>query len=453
MQKLRHNIFAMASAAAVFCAVAGTAHAVVAPGLIKVSSAVNVRGADPPAGRVTFVVPQLNAAGEVYPYSKTLDVRLCSEVDTVDCQVRVGITTAMEVQCLQGMNTLEIYASDEGLADDREAISLYAGRDIPAKVRNLVCIPSPDMASAELTWEAPQIGAHAATFTADSLRYDIYVRENGFEPWRLHAEGVGEPRYIYKVNPDAEQAPVEIGVHAVNEMGGSGEYVRAKAYLGQPLILPYVETFCGENGYDAIPWLQDLDNEELVEWRSGWLSEVMPEVGGHGLYAVDANLDNVSRKFRIAIPRFSTGGIMQASISMRALFGDGAAVLKLFGHRHDEESVTEICRLKGKEGMEEVNVVLPVEYSGQRWVELSIEAEFSGTRKLAAIADVRVKETFVGIGEIFESLSSDDADEPLEIYSLDGCLLTRCRAAELRSLNLRPGVYIMRQGERVWKIR
>lgn len=453
MQKRSNDILAIAAATAFFCAVAGTAHAAVAPAAVKVSSAVNVRGSNPPMGRVTFVVPQLNSDGDVYPYSKSLDVRLCSEVDTVDCQVRVGITTALEVNCLQGMNTLEIYASDEGVAGESESISLYAGRDIPAKVRNLVCTQSPDMTSAELMWEAPQIGAHAATFTSDSLRYDIYVRENSFDAWRLHEEGVGETYYIYKVDPEAVQAPVEIGVHAVNELGGTGEYVRAQAYLGQPLTLPYAETFNGENGYDEIPWLQESDAEGHVEWQSGWLGDIIPEAGGQGLFAIDANSDYVTRTSRVTLPRFSTGGILQASISMRALFGEGAAVLKLFGHRHDDESVTEICRLKGQDGMEEVNVVLPVEYAGQRWVELSIEAEFTGTRKLAAISDVNVKETFVGLEEIFESISSCDADESVEIYSLDGSLLSRCRPTELHSLNLRPGVYIVRQGERVWKIR
>lgn len=451
MLKRCNNILAIAAAAAFFCAVADTVHAAVAPAAVKVSSVVNVRGANPPAGRVTFVVPQLNADGDLYPYSKMLDVTLCSEIDTVVCSVKVGITTALEVDCLQGMNSLEIYASDDDVAGEAGHISLYAGRDIPAKVRNLVCTQSPDMTSAELTWEAPQIGAHAATFTPDSLRYDIYVRENGSNEWRLHEEGVGEAHYIYKVDSDAIQAPVEIGVHAVNELGGTGEYVRAHAYLGQPLTLPYAESFSGENGYDVIPWLQDMDDENHVEWQSGWLSDVIPESGDQGLFAIDANTDYVTRTSRITLPRFSTGGILQVSISLRALFGDGAAVLKLFGHRHDDESVTEICRLKGKEGMEEVNVVLPVEYAGQRWVELSIEAEFTGTRKLAAISNVSIEETFVGLEEIFGNIN--DVEGAVEIYSLDGRLIVRCHADELRSLDMHPGVYIVRQGGRAWKIR
>ncbi|MDE6009863.1 MAG: fibronectin type III domain-containing protein [Muribaculaceae bacterium] len=376
-----------------------------------------------------------------------------------------GARVTMEIETAQNYNAIVVAIRDaSGLTGKGEETLIYTGVDLPYLVTDLKSEVSEDNMTMTLTWKAPTEGENDGPI-GDSFLYVIYDYLSS--SWQfLEEAGWDVYEYSYTVPDNWELGYMTLGVMAYNAAGLSYHIAGQSASLGHPV---------------EIPWTNDLDNDVtdnnavLVRpteqyYDTYWLpgdpaSLVSP------IFALDSNfafigytLDAVDRKTRLALPKVSTAGQADVTLTFDYWGGRYAARMRLLGQGYGMEAPVVICELpREADGWTSHTVTLPADLQDCGWMILFVEADLPDDQSFAMFSGYTFEATSgaEGIPAVGSAILggkgtlavSGHAGDALSVTDLDGRLvLHRDRLGDRSVFALAPGLYVVRAGSDTAKV-
>lgn len=135
-----------------------------------------------------------------------------------------------------GMNIYEVSAFNSNGEGVKSKFEIFIGEDTPGQVKNLR-FTSPSVNTAELSWEAPEIGANGGWFDSSSL----YYRVTRYPDSIIVADNLESNSFVDNDLDKLQFYSYEI--HPVNESGDGKIAVTDTILIGSSIYLPYYTSF------------------------------------------------------------------------------------------------------------------------------------------------------------------------------------------------------------------
>lgn len=367
------------------------------------SAVTGLKGVAAPGGaleaKVTFRMPETTMEGTPLSESEVLTATVGCGDNESKVTGHPGENVSASVATADGDNRITVSVSSGELVGPESEVTVYTGSDVPAPVRNLKATVSDDMMSLNLSWDAPENGANGGVIIPGQVTYTVfrYVQDVSDNAWQMVAETGKEKSFTYTLEKGSGQEYVMLGVLAANQKGDSGRIVTVGDVVGTPYRLPMSDDFEDQSGSSLAPWIIYAPaSDYTADWGFGNLAEFVPGGNGGGVIAT-ASKDGA--KGRLGIPRFSTKGKKNISLSLDLYTGTDAAGLEIYAGRAGHAEVERIGTLSGDGGFMMLSLTLPEEYADCGWVQLYIDASFASARQVLGIASLSVDGETAGVRE------------------------------------------------------
>lgn len=338
---------------------------------------------------ITLKLPTKTVGGDDLAADASLECRLACGPSTAAVAGRPGEIVSATIPVASGWN--EISASVwlgelEGLP---ASFRKYVGEDVPATVGNLTVVPSRDMMGATMSWDAPQTGFNGGTIDPNRTNFQIfaYLPVEGKYVWQLLDETT-RTSYTWRAQTGMEQMLIQLGVLARNATGDSGRIAAETIYVGTPYDIPADEDFEDLPNLSFSPYIIYTPNGDYAaEWGFGNFEDYLGFGDGNGIIA-DTSVSGT--RGRLGLPRFSTLGMENVSVSFGLYAGSDAAEVSILAETYDEDIPAVVATSAGLSGWGPLTFDLDSEYLNQPWVQLYVEALFPSRLSVVAISDISI---------------------------------------------------------------
>ncbi len=210
-----------------------------------------------------------------------------------------------------GANTYKIVASNASGEGESVEISDFIGLDAPQQVTGLTARVNAQR-GVSLSWTAPEASVNGGYFDPAHLKYSVYrdgvklgdaVSETTFTDANPVDEG--QRALVYSVAPEAD--------------GKVGPETKATSVVtGQPLTLPYVESFAGQK-MDT-PWSLDADVHDF-EWtlmpddEDGEYEEISSQDRDNGILRAESKYANPGQQSRYVSPLLDLSSVSSPTMT------------------------------------------------------------------------------------------------------------------------------------------
>lgn len=378
-----------------------------------------------------------------------------------------GSTQTVEIETLQGYNTIGVSCSVDGRAGSETTASVYTGVVKPYTVQNLKITPSEDNMEAILTWTPPVTYGDEAGPIGDSFFYSIFYYGEGWT--YLDGAGWDVLEATVSLNEGDPQNYYILGVMALNAAGQSDYIASGNVVIGTPYTLPMVENF---PDYDATYWpimsLTPSEEYQGTYWMVDDPAELSPLFANESGVATIGYIGDSSvshARGRMSLPKFSTEDQKSVKLSLTYWGGPYGAKMSLLTNKFGLEAPETVGEFPTGNGWVTNTLELPSTMLGEKWVELLIDAELTGYGESFAMFSAYRIEGISGVegvaadnhGRVFTTSGmlhvAGYAGEALTVCDMSG--LTVVSEASLGDMNgyaLAPGVYVARVGGESFKV-
>jgi hypothetical protein len=332
---------------------------------------------------VTLTLPTTNVSGE--PLSAdSVTVTVSSSVASNSATGKPGETVTVNVETVQGTNTLSVVTSIGTHKGMESTIDVYTGVDVPQPVDITSYKVSEDNLSIYLEWETSTEGMNGGFVDPASVTYQVtwYDLKNTFWWAETEATYTGTD-YTYYAKKPSIQAVETVGVTPYNSAGvpkdASGNKAVSMVYaaLGAPYSLPMVEKFPETNTFTPI--IIDTPSDRYQgDWYYNNPSAIDPEaaVADNYCYISASTVDDTYSLLRL--PKFSTEGKKDVYMNFRFYFDQWMPQVDICALTYDGKNqvIGTITNEMGN-AWQNVTVQLPEDYMDYKWVEIDVRPYFA----------------------------------------------------------------------------
>ncbi len=350
-----------------------------------------------------------------------------------------GSLQTVEIETAQNYNNISVTCDIDGRMGKAETLLIYTGVVRPYLVNNFKAEMSEDNLTVTLSWTPPTEGEEEGAI-GDSFYYEVYYYDS---TWKFLDEvGWDVTEYTYSVPKNTEMYYTTFGVMAHNAAGISYHIVGTGFSIGDPVELPWTNDLDNEITENNTIIMRPSDDYNDTYWLPGNPASILSPI-----FAVDGNLalmgyafeGQTDRKAMVAMPKFKTAGIEDATITFNYWGGVAAAQMRLLGQAYGMDEPVLIASLpRGASGWTSATYTLPEELQNKGWVILMVDADITNDQTYALFSGYTLSR-LSGITEVEATTESG----PIEYFNLQGMRVKGTPA---------PGIYIRRQGSHVEKV-
>lgn len=172
-----------------------------------------------------------------------------------------GSMQQINVDAINGVNTYAVAAFNEAGEGWPVEASAFIGPDVPAAVENLHITWGEADNEAEMTWDAPTVGANGGYIDPETLTYNVYGYDPNTASVTLLKRGCENTNYTRTEDTADSQLYYLYRVTASNSVGESRQQGQA-IFLGKATAVPFAEPFAG-TGLVTGPWLTDTEKNDM----------------------------------------------------------------------------------------------------------------------------------------------------------------------------------------------
>lgn len=215
-------------------------------------------------GEISFTIPSVTYGQTPLTGSVTVECRIDGTPLGEETAQRPGEKFSKKIANLsEGMHTASVTITANGHQSTTSHARHFFGTDIPRAVENLKLVNDKDAGTATLTWDQPETGVQGGSIDMDNIRYQIVRMPDGISVARsakatTFSEATDFPfgSYYYRVQPYYNTNPTT--------KGGIATSNREK--MGQPIKMPYSETFDTSSSFDSFTII-DANNDGGDGWE------------------------------------------------------------------------------------------------------------------------------------------------------------------------------------------
>lgn len=342
---------------------------------------------------VTFVMPATDCAGSRLDSNSPLTATVTTPAEAKTVQGLPGSSQTVTVATVQGLNTITVSVSNsaEGM---ETATEVFTGIDIPKPISVMSSTTDEDNATISLKWEAPTTGVNGGYVNPADITYSLCLEDSESGSWEIVRDLGRQTSLDYAVTPVPEELTVaQVGILAQNAQGHCGVFRMVSEVVGKPYDLPMHEKFDGWD-YAYNPVLLGDENTYTGYW--GYSSDPSNFIGATTetgvMMAYPYSDDEPVSTARLILPKFSTVGADNCGIEFSAYCGPDAAPLKVYARSYGMEMtlIGEFCETSFT-GWKKCRLMLPTEFVGRKWVEITIDAVFDRADQNAAMDYYKIK--------------------------------------------------------------
>lgn len=342
--------------------------------------------------QVSFNLPTTAMNGSALSASTTLTAEVRSSVETKTVSGAPGSAQSVTIATVQGDNTITVTVSSNVTGDSLDA-TVYTGEALPMRVHNLTGVLSRDNMTYSLSWTAPTEGENGGYVDFDNLEYDIYLYDQTKADYDYLTTVGKNLSYTYQAAEGEQLRTVRLGVFAHSSAGVSQDRVNwydedpvyVSDMVGTPYALPAVETFDNLN-MKYTPLTIMRPDGYSGRWYIGDPSECVADANQSALICYNP-YDEDSTMGRVALPKFSTKGIHNASFSVTAmLYKSYATTMTVYALNYDEEP-TKLGDIdcNADDGWGTYDFPLPEQFQNKEWVQIYIDVDLADVDYVYAI--------------------------------------------------------------------
>lgn len=395
------------------------------------------------------------------------DLKLTATVtaeNTVTIEGTPGKNVTTAIATRQGNNEISVYVSSANGTGPVSKCSVYTGVVAPDRVTGLKMDVADNMLSAHLTWDAPLTGADGGYIDPSLVTYKIYRFVNNVfgGDWEPVADAVTALSYTYTIGAGSPMENIQLGVLASNVAGNSEMISYAMGLMGAPYTLPMFEDFEEETELTYQPWT--VIYTQGVNFGYDYLDAISPIFKGDHESAL-VGIVNGPATGEIAVPRFSTKNITEATVTMKTYAGQYSADVTVKALANGTGKAVELIQFpSGKESFVNSSFKLPASFLGKEWVQLSFECIYPEAGRIMALKEIRIEGKSDGVSDISGNPASiagstgavivkGHAGDTIEVSAIDGRLVaSHTAASDNESIRLAAGIYIVRAGSQTAKV-
>lgn len=443
---------------------------------VGVTDLVAIPGADAAlTAAVSFTMPTVTAAGTQLEPTKQLTATVSSyatepgynqERELVDTKTVTGLPGSkqqLEITTAQNYNAIVVTISDGELTGKGEETIIYTGVVRPYIVNNLKATVSEDNMTMILTWTPPTEGEIEGPI-GDSFLYVIYDYISS--SWEyLDEAGWDVCEYSFTVPENFGLGYLRLGVMAYNAAGLSYHVAGQAASVGHPVELPWTNDLNNDVTSNNAVYLSPTEQYSDVYWLLSDPAEISP------MFALPSNFafigytsEATDRKTRLALPKVSTAGLKDVTMSFDYWGGRYRAPMRLMAQAYGMEEPIVIAELpEDSAGWTTHTFTLPAKFQDMGWVAFFVDADFPDDQHFAMFSGYSLT-TRSGVDGAFEDLQAitggkgtltvnGHAGEVLTVSDLQGrnVLLREC-LGDHDVYFLPAGIYIVSAGSQKAKV-
>lgn len=400
---------------------------------------------------VSFKMPLTTADGRLLDAATEITAEVASEATVpgkpgqntpvASKQVKgiPGSLQTVEIETAQNYNNINVTCSVDGRVGKAETVLIYTGLVRPYLVNNFKAELSEDNLTVTLSWTPPTEGEEEGAI-GDSFYYEVYYYDNSWQ--YLDEVGWDVTEYTLSMDAGTPLFYTTLGVMAHNAAGISYHIAGTGFSIGEPMTLPWVNDLDNEATENNTFIMRPSEEYNGTYWVPGNPASILSPI-----FAVDGNLammgytvdGQTDLKAMVAMPKFTTAGLTDASITFNYWGGVASAQMRLLGQAYGMDEPVLIAELpKDAAGWTSATYTLPDELQNKGWVILMVDADIDDDQTYAIFSGYTLTGTD-GIADI----EADTTTGPVEYFNLQGMRVKGTPAA---------GIYIRRQGNRVDKV-
>ena len=189
-------------------------------------------------GMAYFTMPTKTFSGD--DLTGSIRINISDETGVISTgQASPGRNFQLNVGTTEGLHTLVLTLSNAAGTSPKSKATLWVGYDNPKTVDNLTLNIDNETLQANLTWTAPVDTRHGGYL--GPLTYDVYRKAADTET--LVASNLTECAFTETLDKKAGQTKYAYKVVAVNTTQRSADAWSNDVVVGDPIALPYIETF------------------------------------------------------------------------------------------------------------------------------------------------------------------------------------------------------------------
>ena len=438
-----------------------------APGRPSITSQKGDKGALHATINVTL--PQTSLDGKTYDENTiltgTFKVNGVLVENTIEGKPGTTVSTVLET--IQGDNDIELVLYNGKMRGPSTEFTVFTGVNIPAAPRSVSLTVNPDMISGTLRWSAVTTPANPDGYVNPELiTYDIWTYNSNNPKWEVYKTGITGTEYSIQMD-GWQQAQYGWGVSAHNA-AGSGEYVGDYGMMGEPYKIPFRDNFC-DTGSELTPWFRWPINNQygvtLIYYQIGWVYNAFE---GDTDIVIVGESTGIRIPGLLSMPRFSTIGLKDATLTFNCLRGENSAAFGLYANLYNDNrniQIGSVPAISGEENtLRDYTFTLPQVLLNKEWVQVYIEIEFPNEQARFILNSVEGTEgPIAGVetlsnnslirGGHNEILFTNYENERVMIFSIDGKIVkdTLLKTDE-ETIKVEKGIYIVKVADRSEKI-
>lgn len=208
-----------------------------------------------------FTAPSLDADGQSLGELTAIDIRRgATLIHTIDKPAAGSTLTWTDASAQQGYNHYSVVARNSDGESQPATIDVYVGVDAPTAIARVSAKVQADR-SVTVEWQAPTTSVHGGYVDYSAIRYRV-KRNNKTIYTDLADTQFNDPT----PGTNAQQGQVKYTITPVAGTMTGDATVSLPVVTGQPLTMPYVESFA--NRQMVAPWYQDEDAADFGWKRS-----------------------------------------------------------------------------------------------------------------------------------------------------------------------------------------
>lgn len=342
----------------------------------------------------------------------------------------------MKVNTVQGMNTVILNISLDGMEGPNMYLTVYTGVGIPAAPEIVRVTTSESMLTANISW-TPVTKAETSGEYVDpeNITYNLYLYYDmgSYGAWGIIEGGLRDTSYEYVLDYGSPQQDYIFGVKSVNEAGWSEGTTYDFAILGTPYELPMVDNFDnGEVVTSTEKWYiySGIDGEAYNgSWFFSDVRDVYTGYQGESHSAMIGHSPNGRPcKGALGVPRFSTAFESDVKIFLDIVDVDYAAPFSLWAQVYDNDNLIEIgsfeVGLSQIPEIKKVSFVLPSGLNGYGWVQVYILTDYPTGDEVFGLCGIGIEGADANVNYMPSDFSIRAVKSGIEFSGFNGKAIT-----------------------------
>lgn len=413
---------------------------------------------------IAFTMPTKTVGGTDIPAETSLTATVTG-CESAFLTGKPGQAMSATVKTVQGDNEISVVVTDGDYAGERAYVNVYTGVSIPGSVRDLRGEISHDMSAITLSWQPPISESAGGYVDPATVTYYFAIKNPATGVFEKTFAGTGIVSGTYILPADWPQDIYQIGIATENAAGSNGKVMVLQAHMGQPWPLPMSETFEDE-GFMYQPWASHAVSGSSISWGLYRLRDIATEWADlTSIALVGYGRANTAAESLLALPRFSTEGLADATLRIKYWAGDQAADLSVRAavYGMEESELIHTCTLLDSDVWLTVDIPLPSSYLDRQWVQLYLDAVFGQSHNYCIIEELSV-ESSGSVISMFDPVGNVAGGRGyISVSGYAGCLLSihtpaGVKVADsrltggIKTIAVSPGIYIVSVAGKTVKI-